>query len=43
MLKKSKANEVAQALVHEEDQRHAQEEAKKENQKQQRKVVHFNF
>ena len=38
-----KANKVAQALVHEEDQRRAQEEAKKEKQKQQRKVVHFNF
>ena len=29
-----KANKVAQALVYEEDQRHAQEEAKKEKQKQ---------
>ena len=29
-----KANKVAQALVHEEDQRHAQEEAKREKQKQ---------
>ena len=38
-----KANNVAQALVHEEDHRHAQEEAKKEKQKQRRKVVHFNF
>ena len=38
-----KANKVVQALVHEEDQRHAQEEAKKEKQKQGRKVVHFNL
>ena len=38
-----KANKVVQAVVHEEDQRHAQEEAKKEKQKQRRKVVHFNF
>ena len=37
-----KANKVVQALVHEEDQRYAQEEAKKEKQKQGRKVVHFN-
>ena len=29
-----KANKVAQALVHEEDQRHAQEEAKKEARKE---------
>ena len=29
-----KANKVAQALVHKEDQRHAQEEAKKGKQKQ---------
>ena len=38
-----KANKVVQAPVHEEDQRHAQEEAKKEKQKQGRKVVHFNL
>ena len=38
-----KANKVAQALVHEEDQRHAQDEAKKEIQEQERKVVHFNL
>ena len=38
-----KANKVAEALVHEEDQRHAQEEVKKEKQKQGRKVVDFNL
>ena len=38
-----KANKVVQALVHEEDQRHTQEEAKKEKQKQGRKVVDFNL
>ena len=38
-----KANKVVQALVHEEDQRHAQDEVKKEKQKQGRKVVHFNL
>ena len=38
-----KANKVVQALVHEEDQRCAQDEAKKEKQKQGRKVVHFNL
>ena len=36
-----KANKVVQALVHEEDQRCAQEEAKKEKQKQGRKVVQY--
>ena len=41
--KNEKANKVVQALMYEEDQRHAQEEAKKEKQRQRRKVVHFNF
>ena len=41
--KAEKANQVAQALVHEEEQKHAQEEAKLEKQKKGTKVVHFNL
>ena len=39
--KAKKVNQVAQTLVHEEEQKHAQEEAKLEKQKK-GKVVHFN-
>ena len=41
--KAEKANQVAQTLVHEEEQKHAQEEAKLEKQKKIMKVVHFNL
>ena len=41
--KAKKANQVAQTLVHEEEQKHAQEEAKLEKQKKGMKVVRFNF
>ena len=41
--KAKKANQVAQTLVHEEEQKHAQEEAKLEKQKKGTKVVHFNL
>ena len=34
---------AAQALVHEEEQRHAQEQARKEKQRKGKKVVHFNL
>ena len=34
---------AAQVLVHEEEQRHAQEQAKKEKQRKGNKVVHFNL
>ena len=34
---------AAQALVHKEEQRHAQEQAKKEKQRKEKKVVHFNL
>ena len=37
------AKMAAQALVHEEEQRHAQEQAKKEKQRKGKKVVHFNL
>ena len=37
------AKTAAQALVHEEEQRHAQEQAKKEKQRKGKKVVHFNL
>ena len=35
------AKMAAQALVHEEEQRHAQEQTKKEKQREGKKVVHF--
>ena len=38
-----KANQVAQTLVHEEEQKCAQQEAKLEKQKKGTKVVHFNL
>ena len=41
--KAEKANQVAQTLVHEEEQKHAQEEAQLEKQKKGMKVVHFNL
>ena len=34
---------AAQALVHEEEQRHAQEQTKKEKQRKGMKVVHLNL
>ena len=37
------AKTAAQALVHEEEQRHAQEQAKKEKQRKGKKVAHFNL
>ena len=37
------AKMAAQVLVHEEEQRHAQEQAKKEKQRKGKKVVHFNL
>ena len=37
------AKMAAQALVHEEEQRHAQEQAKKEKLRKGKKVVHFNL
>ena len=37
------AKTAAQALVHEEEQRHAQEQTKKEKQRRGKKVVHFNL
>ena len=37
------AKMAAQALVHEDEQRHAQEQAKKEKQRKGKKVVHFNL
>ena len=37
------AKMAAQALVHKEEQRHAQEQAKKEKQRKGKKVVHFNL
>ena len=37
------AKMAAQALVHEEEQRHAQEQAKMEKQRKGKKVVHFNL
>ena len=37
------AKMVAHILVHEEEQRHAQEQAKKEKQRKGKKVVHFNL
>ena len=41
--KAKKANQVAQTLMHEEEQKCAQEEAKLEKQKKGMKVVHFNL
>ena len=37
------AKMAAQALVHEEEQRHAQEQGKKEKQRKGKKVVQFNL
>ena len=37
------AKMAAEAFVHEEEQRHAQEQAKKEKQRKAKKVVHFNL
>ena len=41
--KAEKANQVAQTLVHEEEQKRAQEEAKLEKPKKEMKVGHFNL
>ena len=41
--KAKKANQVAQTVVHEEEQKCAQEEAELEKQKKGMKVVHFNL
>ena len=41
--KSEKANQIAQTLAHEEEQKCAEEEAKLEKQKKGMKVVHFNL
>ena len=41
--KVKQAKTTAQVLVHEEEQRHVQEQAKKEKQRKGKKVVHFNL
>ena len=41
--KTEQAKMAAQVLVHKEEQRHAQEQVKKEKQRKGKKVVHFNL